>query len=148
MPDAQINAALNDILILSYRSLLQYTIECWPWTDPDDSTEQQAIAEMAREQQAVLARIAELLDRRQQPIDFGTYPDWSEMHFVSLDYLLIKLIADEENLIAAIEHAQPTLKADPTASALAFDLLHIERQHLARLRELAVARKAAVSVGP
>ncbi len=146
MPDAQTNAALNDLLILSYRSLLQYTIECWPWTDPDDSAEQQAIAEMAREQQAVVARIADLLDRRQQSIDFGTYPDWSEMHFVSLDYLLIKLIADEENLIAAIEQAQPTLKADPTASALAFDLVHVERQHLTRLRELAASRKAPMAV--
>lgn len=146
MSDAQTNAALNDLLILANRSLLQYAMECWPWSDSDNSKEQQAITDMAGEQQAVVARIAELLDHRQQSIDFGTFPDWSELHFVSLDYLLTKLIADEEKLVAAVDQAQPGLKVDPTASALGFDLLHLERQHLSRLRELAASRKAPVAV--
>lgn len=146
MPDETINSALNDLLILSYRSLLQYAMECGAWSDEDSSGEQQAVAAMAVEQQAIVGQIAELLDRRQFSIDFGTFPDWSEMHFVSLDYLLTKLITDEEALVAAIERTQPTLKADSVASALAFELLHVERQHLTRLRELAATRKSQATV--
>lgn len=147
MPDPQHNAALNDLLIQVYRSLLQYTVECWPWSDPDAEAEQEVITQMAARQRAVVARIAELLDGRQQTVDFGTYPDWSELHFVSLDYLLGKLIDDEQQLIAAIERAQPGLKPDPQGSALAFDLLHGEQQNLGRLKELSAQRKS-VAVAP
>jgi len=141
MPDAQQNELLNDLLVDAYGSLLQYAIECWPWTDPEDEAEQQTIAEMAAAQKAVVARISALLESRGYAIELGQYPDWSSLHFVSLDYLLGKLIADEEQLIAAIEQAQPTLKSDPEASAQAFDLLHMEKKHLARLREMAATRK-------
>ncbi|MSR58733.1 MAG: hypothetical protein EXS05_13950 [Planctomycetaceae bacterium] len=141
MPDPHHNAALNDLLIQVYRSLLQYTVECWPWSDPDAEAEQEVISQMAAEQREVVANIAALLDHRQQTVDFGTYPDWSELHFVSLDYLLGKLIDDEEQLNAAIERAQPGLKPDPQGSALAFDLLYGEQKHLARLRELSTKRK-------
>ncbi|HTI50478.1 MAG TPA: hypothetical protein VL475_05985 [Planctomycetaceae bacterium] len=145
MPDAQPNRTLNEILIQAYRSLLQYTIESWPWTDADGSAEQQAIDEMASEQKAAVAEIAELLDRRQITVDFGTYPDWSELHFVSLDYFLKKLIDDESQLIAAIEREQPGLRGDAEASAVIANLLAGERRRLERLRGMAAARKVSVS---
>ena len=145
MSDSPIVLALNELLITAYRSLLQYTMECWPWSDVDDASVRQAVAEMAAEQRGVVAQMAEWLDRRQQPVDFGTFPDWSALHFVSLDFLLAKLIADESSLIAAIERAEPLLKSDPTASAIAVELLHLERKHHSRLRELAASRNAATA---
>jgi hypothetical protein len=147
MPDSATDIALNDLLIQAYRSLLQYTVECWPWTDPDDDAIRKAIAVMARDQQNAVSLIADLLDRRGHTVDLGTYPDLSELHFVSLDYLFSKLIADEEQLIAAIERAEPSLKSDPAASDLAFDLVRIERQHLSRLREMASSRKVRGPAG-
>lgn len=146
MPDPQHNAELNDLLVQAYRSLLQYTVECWPWSDPEAQAEQDLITQLAVGQRDVVGRMAELLDRRQQTVDFGTYPDWSELHFVSLDFLLGKLIDDEQQLVAAIERAEPAIKPDPQASTLVFELLHGERQILAKLRELAARRNVVAAV--
>lgn len=141
MPDASPNDLLADLLILAHRSLLQYTTECFPWADTDDAAEQAAVTEMARAEEEVVARIADWLDRQGAVVDWGTYPDWTSLHFVSLEYLLKKLIADEEQLVAAIDRTLPALKSDPEASALAQDLSNLERHNLSRLRELASARK-------
>lgn len=143
-PHAQSNALLNDLLVQAYRSLLQYTIECWPWTDPDAVGEQEGVRQMAEAQQAAVQEIANLLDHRHVPIDFGTYPDWSGLHFVSLDFLLSKLIADETNLVGRIEQAQAALSSDAEAQAVVRNLLQTELSTLGKLRELSAARKAAV----
>lgn len=143
-PHPQSNALLNDLLVQAYRSLLQYTIECWPWTDPDAVGEQETVRQMAEAQQAAVQELASLLDHRHVPIDFGTYPDWSGLHFVSLDYLLSKLIADETNLIARIEQALAALSTDLEAKAALRGLLQTELSNLGKLRELSAARKAAV----
>lgn len=140
MPDPSSNSALNDLLILVYRSLLQYTMECWPWSDSGELGEQQAIDSLAAEQQALVARIAELLDQRGVVIDMGTYPDWSELHYVSLDSLLARLIDDEQAMLAAIERLHPALAGDSEGSALAGEIMAAERRHLSKLRDLAGAR--------
>ncbi len=63
-----------------YRSLLQYTVECWPWTpsaeSPDGkSPEQKSIEQMAARQQQFVARLVDLLSRRGAAVDFDNYPD-------------------------------------------------------------------------
>jgi hypothetical protein len=138
------NAALNDLLIQVYRSLLQYAVECWPWADADEAPARNVVEELAHEQQAQASTIADLLDHRGWPVDFGTYPDWSELHYVSLDYLLMKIVADEEQLLSAIERARPSFDGDNEARTLATQLLEAERRRLARLREIWAARKAVV----
>jgi len=140
MPDPSSNSALNDLLILVYRSLLQYTMECWPWSDSGELSEEQAITTLAEEQQALVSRLAELLDRRGIVFDMGTYPDWSELHYVSLDSLLARLIDDEQAMVAAIERLQPALTGDSEGSALAGEILAAERRHLSKLREISAAR--------
>lgn len=146
MPDANSNAALNDLLVLVGRSLLQYAIECWPWAGADDDPEHRAFEELSHDQRATASRIAILLDKRGWPVDFGLYPDWSELHYVSLDYLLKKVIADEEELVAAIERAAPACQSDPEAKAIVSELLADEKQRLARLREIASSRRAGSGV--
>lgn len=140
MPDQSSNSALNDLLILVYRSLLQYTMECWPWSDDGETGEQQAIDALAGEQKALVERLAELLDHRGVMVDLGTYPDWSELHYVSLDSLLARLIQDEEAMLAAIERLRPALQTDAEGSALADEIVAAERRHLSKLREIAGAR--------
>ncbi|MFN0051885.1 MAG: hypothetical protein ACKV0T_06820 [Planctomycetales bacterium] len=145
MSDAQKNAILNDLLIQVHRSLLQYTEECWPWTDLDQAAEHRAIQELAHQQRELVGRLARLLDQRQQTVDFGTYPDWSGLHYVSLDFLLARLIDDERQLIAAIERGRSAFENDPPAATLAVELLASQRNTLKRLEELAAARKATVA---
>jgi len=146
MPDARHNAVLNDLLICLYRSLLQYTIECWPWTDDSELEQRQAIEELATRQRAQVGRIVELLESRQYPIDFGQYPDWSELHYVALEYLLAKLIEDEANITASVERAQAALAEDTQGRHLAAEILLSEQRHFARLKELAAAQNRQTPV--
>jgi hypothetical protein len=141
---------LNRLVPRVYRSLLQYTVECWPWTpsaeSPDGkSPEQKAIEQMAARQQEFVARLVDLLSRRGVVVDFDNYPDYSELHYVALDYLLGKLIADEQRLVSELEAARGAIHNDPPAATLIVELLAAEKDNLVRLRELASKAAAAVT---
>ncbi|HEY3963049.1 MAG TPA: hypothetical protein VGM05_00715 [Planctomycetaceae bacterium] len=149
MPEKTENEILNHLVARAYRSLLQYAVECWPWTTLTESIgsaapEQQAVEQIAARQQAFVGRLVELLIDRGETVDFGNFPDNSELHYVSLDFLLGKLIADEQNLVAELEAAQGALHNDPSAAGLVSELLAAEQANIARLRELAAKAPAAV----
>jgi hypothetical protein len=140
---------LNRLVARVYRCLLQYTVECWPWTpsaeSPDGkSPEQKAIEQMAVRQQEFVGRLVELLSQRGQVADFGNYPDNSGLHYVSLNYLVGKLLADEERLVAELESAREAVRNDPPAATLIVELLAAEKQNLAKLHELATKTAPAV----
>jgi hypothetical protein len=139
MPENVANEILNDLLVRAYRSLLQYTGECWPWAGADDSVEQQAVCEMAAAQKECVARMVELLQSRDWAINFGNYPDFSALHYVSLDFLLGRLVADEEDLLGLIESARDGVAGDPEGAELVSQLHDATKQHLTKLRELAAA---------
>lgn len=134
------NARLNDLLVCVYRSLLQYAGDCWPWAENDAAAEERAVAEMAREQKSSVEQIVELLAARGWVADFGSFPDNSELHYVSLDYLLGKLIEDEERITGEIEQLAESMRDDREAAEIAWDLLIAEQRHLAKLRELQASR--------
>jgi hypothetical protein len=141
MPDLNSSDVLNRVLARVYRSLMQYAVDCWPWSRSTDtvgseSPEQQAIEKMTLQQQEFVARLADLIMRRGDVVDFGSYPDNSELHYVSVDYLLGKLIADEQDLVAELQSAISALGHDAEATALVSELLAAETQNVARLREL------------
>ena len=149
MADSNSSDVLNRVLARLYRSLLQYAVECWPWTSAadtaaTDSTEQQAIEQMTARQQQFVARLADLVTRRGDVVDFGSFPDNSELHYVSLDYLLGKLIADEQELIVELQAALSVLGHDAEGTALVSELLAVETQNVARLRELSRSASAAI----
>lgn len=144
MPDNRQNQRLNLLLIRLLRSLLQYTAECWPWASVDESGEQQAIADMGQSQLVYVHRLVDLLVERGWPIDFGTYPtEFTDLHYVGLDFLLGELIADEDKLIAELQRGQSELAGGHAAESLIAAVLESERGHAARLRELSAARKHA-----
>lgn len=145
MPEAQHNAVLNALLVRLYRSLLQYTIECWPWVETNREDERRVVEELAQKQMVQVSRIAELLGARGWAIDFGTYPDWSELHYVSLEYLLAKLVEDQTQLVSNIRAAQLALADDSDGALLAAQVLVGEERHLAKLKELDAAQQQLAS---
>jgi hypothetical protein len=141
MADQNHNAVLNRLVVSVYRCLLQYAQECWPWTTATETPgveppEQKAVEQMAARQRDFVARLVDVLTERGAVVDLGSFPDFSEMHYVSLDYLLGKLIADEQRLISELEAAQRALQGD-VALGLVGELLAAERDHLVRLRDMA-----------
>lgn len=150
MADSNSSDVLNRVLARLYRSLMQYAVDCWPWSRTTDtvgseSPEQQTIEKMTLRQQEFVARLVDLITRRGDVVDFGSFPDNSELHYVSIDYLLGKLIADEQDLVAGLQAALPTLQNDAEATALVSELLATETQNVSRLRELNRSASATVA---
>ena len=149
MADQTVNDVLNHIVGCVYRSLLQYSIECSTWTTLSESAgavtpEQQAVEQMAARQQEFVGRLADLLAERGAAVDYDTYPDNSEMHYGSRDFLVGKIIEDEQYVVAQLEAAVKALAHDAEASALVSELLTAERGNLAKLRQLAAKAPAAI----
>ena len=155
MADSNPGDVLNRVLARLYRSLMQYAVDCWPWTSStdtaasdspgSDSPGQKSIEQMTARQQEFVARLADLITSRGNVVDFGSFRDNSELNYVSLDYLLGKLIADEQGLIAELQVALPALQHDAEATALVSELLAVETQNLTQLRELSRSVSATVA---
>lgn len=135
---AQQNALLNQILIDMGRSLLQYVGEAWPWITEDEKELQQQLQVLIQRQSEAAGRIAQLLSQRDWPIDFGVYPvEYTDLHYVALDFLLGQLVqnADEltEEIIAALKICE---EEDPEAAEV-LDSVFRDQQFIAnRLREM------------
>jgi len=141
MADLNSNDVLNRVLARLNRSLMQYAVDCWPWSRATDTSaietpEQKFIEQMTVRQRDFVARLVELIMRRGDVVDFGSFPDNSELHYVALDYLLGKLIADEQDLVALLKSALSALHHDPEAVGTVSELLAAETQNVTRLQEL------------
>jgi len=148
MADQTVNEILNQIVGCVYRSLLQYSIECSTWTTLTESAgamtpEQQAVEQMAARQQEFVGRLADLLTERGAIVNYDNYPDNSQLHYVSLDYLVGQIIEDEQYVVAQLEAGLKSLGHDAEASALVTEILASERANLAKLRQLAAKTPVA-----
>lgn len=142
MTEATANARLNRALIRLHRGLLQYVGECWPWTMSGDENEQREVDALVRQQQESVRQLVTLLSERNWPIDFGVYPEFSEYHYVTLDYLLELLIRDEQAILAELDgigRQVPAADADVVES-----LAQSERLILRKLQSLASRPKPAM----
>jgi hypothetical protein len=100
------NEVLNQVLVNLGRSLLQYVGECWPWTDRRDETERNVVADCVHRQRDTVQDLADLLVDRNWPVDYGSFPtEYTDLHFVELDYLLPQLLDGERALVRDLELA-------------------------------------------
>ena len=141
MTDSQYNSELNLLLINLGRSLLQYVEACSPWSG--DETQGNPLDELVIAQKDDTARLTDLLIRRRWNIDFGSFPtEYSDLHFVALDYLLLQLIVNQEALISDIEQTQKASAGDSSALELLSEILSSERGILTKLQSLSKSRSS------
>jgi len=134
------NEALNQVLIDLDKSLLSYAAEAWPWTAREDAPERARVQELFARRRAHVAALCDLLVRRGWNVEFGTYPtEFTDLHYVALDFLLAQLIDHQRQLLRGIEQTQRAVAGDDEAAALLGTLLGEERAALAALEELARA---------
>ena len=117
--DLQQNHALNALLQSLGRSLLQYVGECWPWSADDRASDADKVKELVTRQQDDVGQLAHLLKSRGWTIDFGMYPvEYTDLHYVSLDFLLGQLAANARSISENAERVATECVDDHEAGVL------------------------------
>ncbi|QDT55436.1 hypothetical protein Pan44_34790 [Caulifigura coniformis] len=130
---------LNDVLIALHRSLLQYMVDAWPWSGDEAASTREALASEAESQAETVEGLTELLRERGFPVAFGTYPDFSNLNYVSLDFLLKRVVKNQELVVAACEAAAGSLADHPEDAELVREIAESEQDRLRHLKSLGTA---------
>jgi hypothetical protein len=148
MSESDINLQLNRLLIVLRRSLLQYIGECWPWTDPRHQAVRDRLQSLVERQEDGVRRLVELLQRRGWIIDFGTFPtEFTDLHYVSLDFLLAEAVENEKDVSAEIDAGVRACAHDHQAFTLLQQIAATERDILAQLTAMARSATTPASSG-
>jgi hypothetical protein len=144
MPHVQHNATLNQLLIDIGRSLMQYVGHCSTWTSKAQAKLEQEFPGLVALQQEHVGQISELLTERRWTIEFGGFPaSYTDLHFLSLNYLAKQILKNQAILLAKLEEASHTSVDDPEAAALIDEILKSEREITNRLRDLTASGAVA-----
>jgi hypothetical protein len=144
MNDAATLDCLNRLLATLYRSLPQYLHEADPWTRYGQQQAAERLAQIIADQQRDCGRLAELILDRGGQLETGEFPmEFTDLHFLSLDFLLKELVRHQRQDIARIQRCVDQLKHDSQARELGEEILGSERAHLETLEEL-----DAAAIGP
>ena len=128
--------ALNRLLTVLERSLPMYLSYASPWTRKGDEKAVTALKNIVEQQQQLAARVADLI-LDMGPIDLGEYPvEFYDLHDVSLDYLLSRLVAFQRRDLAALERSASELQSERRTAVVAEEALGAARGHLETLEEL------------
>ena len=141
MANVQHNAKLNQLLIDIGRSLLQYVGHCSSWTSRSDAAIANEFPGLVAIQQEHVGELSELLFGRRWTIDFGGFPArFTDLHFLSLKYLLKIIVTNQRAILAELEEASHTCVDDPEAASLIEEILASERHLTERLEALSKSK--------
>ena len=137
MAHVQHNAKLNELLIAAGRSLLQYVGQCSSWSSRKEADLEHEFERLVAVQQEHVAQLSALLSDRRWTIDFGGFPaTYTDLHFLSLKYLLKLIRVNQQALLGELEEASHTCVHDPEAAALIAEILKSEQEITERLMDL------------
>ena len=144
MPATQI---ISDVFISMNRSLLQYVGENSPWTAANDQDVQEQLQAIVCQQRKQISRVADFLNLRLDFIDAGRYPtEYTDMQYLSLNYLLDKLIEDQAGVLREIHAGTKVCGTDASARDLLSQLEVAVATTLGSLKELAEKRKTPSTI--
>lgn len=144
MANSELYAQVNRLLIDLHRSLLQYVGECWPWTGKNAAGEREIVADLVIRQRRQIQQLFEYLRDTDWSIDFGSYPtEYTNLHYVALDYLMNQLLESEVALLNQTNQVLAQAQSDPELAQL-LGRVHAEEQAMvAELRKLATRSSTA-----
>ncbi|MBI1918016.1 MAG: hypothetical protein HYS12_25260 [Planctomycetes bacterium] len=140
MIDARSAQVLQEVFRRESRSVLQYVGDAFPWTTTDRTAALDRLQEILHEERDALARLGQFLYRNHiVPLVAASYPaSFTALNFVSLDLILKRLIAFQEQSLAAVESDLASVK-DAEARRQLESLRDVKARHLEALRSLAGA---------
>ena len=128
---------LNRLLVIHHRSLPMYLSYAAPWQTQRDQAAREVLDHIVADQKQMVDRIGELVLERDGDVEHGEFPMYfTGLHDLSFDYLVRRMIADQNRDVAAIEQCVDQLESDPLAKALAQECLGAAKGHLDSLEEL------------
>jgi hypothetical protein len=135
--DAGSLTLIHRLIAMGSSSLLQYVSESFPWSADPARVALARIMTIAHSERDAVTRLTRLLQKKHLSLPpFGSYPShFTTMNFVSLDYLLPRLIAEHEKETAEIEMTLH-LSDDEEMRKLAQGYLDLKRGHLQTLKDL------------
>jgi hypothetical protein len=138
MIDARTQSLLQDIVRRTGRSMLQYVGEAYPWASEEGQPLLTKLHDIVDDEEKTTEELARFLRRRRVPLPYlGAYPEtFSNINYVSLDYLLPKLLDYQHKAIASLERDLGQVHDTEIKTKLE-NLLGVNRKHLEALEKLA-----------
>jgi hypothetical protein len=137
MPDQHCNRTLNEGLVIVYRSLPMYLGHAAPWVAYGDERAQQVLDRIVADQKAFVHRLSALLDERRHTTDLGEFPmNFTDLHDLSLTFLVKRLISYQKRDIEALESCARRLADDAEGQSLVEEIIDAARGHLESLESL------------
>ena len=131
---------LNRVLRDLSGSLVQYVGEIWPWTSAGaDGAKLKSVVDacVARQRQSI-GLLSEYLAPRQARIEFGSFSaDFTDLHYVSLQFLLKQLIASQTQIVESLNRVVTTLPSGDESQELLAAVRQNEQDNLAALKQAA-----------
>lgn len=119
---------------------LQYVGEIWPWTSvgPEGAKLKSMLDQCVARQRQSIALLSEYLAARQARVEFGSYSaDFTDLHYVSLHFLLKHLIASQSLIVESLNRAVTLLPNGDKAQELLAAVRQNEQENLAALKAAA-----------
>lgn len=131
---------LQNALVRESRTLLLFMEDSFPWARSEEQPALSQLQQMLREQREAGVRLSSFMHRQRIALPWlPPYPmHYASLIFVSLDFLLPQLIADQRQGIALLETDVAAVH-DRDARTLLESFLSLKRRHLKQLEELATA---------
>ena len=135
---------LPELLRRESRSLLQYVREAYPWSSVKDLAGQRNLLSGCEAENELLAQLGRLMQKQHLPMPaLGAFPtSFTSMNYVSMSFLVPRLIAAERQSLADLERDLPKVK-DEQIRVVSDVLRELKRRHLADMESLAGTATAA-----
>jgi len=128
---------LNRLAVLHHRSLAMYMSYAQPAWKRGDEKAKQTLALIAADEQATVDRLSQMISDANRNVRNGAFPmEYTGYHDLSFDFLLGKLIENQQDKILQIEEAVALLALSPMAKMAAEEALGAAKGHLQSLQEL------------
>ena len=144
--DSASHQALCRKIALGAHSLLQYVSDSAPYVTGESAGVLKKVLALAQEERDAITRVVRWLQRNHLPAaKLGGFPShFTTLNFVTLGYLLPKLVAENATLIAELELLLGQTN-DEEARPFIESYLDMKRRHLATLTDLSPSTAPAAA---
>ena len=129
--------ALNRLAVLHHRSLAMYMSYAQPAWKRNEEKAKQTLALIAADERTTVDRLSTMIADAGHNVRYGAFPmEYTGYHDLSFQFLLGKLIENQQDKILQIQESVELLSLAPRAKAAAEEALGAAKGHLQSLQEL------------